>query len=250
MDNFFENRVYAITGATSGIGEAVAMELAKNGARVLALGRNEEKLKNLLANLEGENHSYRLFDSNRLETCEEAIKSGVEEMGKLSGFVHSAGIVYNMLLRDLDFDKLHEILQINLVCFFAFAKAACKMGRYEKGDMSVVGISSDCTNNTPPAQAAYTASKAALNATISTFSKEYANRKIRFNSVAPSFVQTNMALQFANEILGGNEYLNRLQEKMHLGVIMPNEAAEAVLFLLSNKTNKITNSSIKISGGI
>ena len=249
MDNFFETRVYAITGATSGIGEAVAMELAKNGARVLALGRNEEKLKNLLANLEGKNHSYRLFDSNKLETCEEAIKSGVEEMGKLSGFVHSAGIVYNMLLRDLDFDKLNEILQINLVCFFAFAKAVCKMGRYEKGDMSVVGISSMAAFCFGSAMSAYSASKAGINAASNVFAKEYAKKGIRFNTVAPSYVDTPMVDDFASNFLGAKEQENRVKETMHLGIIKPKDVAGSALFLLSDKSNKITGEMLKISAG-
>ena len=247
--NFFENRVYAITGATSGIGEAIAHELAKNGARVLALGRNEEKLKNLLANLEGKNHSYRLFDSNKLETCEEAIKSGVEQMGKLSGFVHSAGIVYNMLLRDLDFDKLHEILQINLVCFFAFAKAACKMGRYEKGDMSVVGISSMAAIGFASAMSAYSASKAGLNATCNVFAKEFAKKGIRFNTVAPSYVDTPMVDDFANNFLGKKEQENRVKDVMPLGLIEPKNIADSVLFLLSDLSNKITGDCLAISSG-
>lgn len=249
MNNFFKNRVYAISGSTSGIGKEIAYELARNGARILALGRDENKLKNLINNLDGNKHCYRLFNSNELSTCEEAIKSAVEETGKLSGFIHSAGINYNSLLRDLDFNKSNELLQINLLCFFAFAKAICKMGRYEKEHTSIIGISSACVYSTPPALSVYAASKAGLNAAIFSLAKEYVNKKIRFNAIAPNYVKTDMTLKFANEFLGENEYLEKLKYATPLGAIEPNEVAQTALFLLSNKSSKITGECLKISGG-
>ncbi len=249
MDNFFETRVYAITGATSGIGEAVAIELAKNGARVLALGRNEEKLKNLIKALDGNTHLYETFDSSDFSSIEIAISRAIQKTGKLSGFIHSAGITLNTLLRDLNMLKACEVININLMCFFAFAKAVCKQNRYEKGIMSVVAMSSTSAFAAPAALSVYSASKAGLNASVKAFAKEYAKKGIRFNAIAPSYVKTPMSDSFKVNFLGIDEYEKRLKEIMPLGEIEVQDIANMVQFLLSDKANKITGECIKISGG-
>lgn len=249
MSEFFKDKIYAISGATSGIGKSIAEELAKNGAKILALGRNKEKLEDLLNELEGNNHTYRLFDSEDLNTCEDAIKSGVAELGKLSGLVHSAGVTCNMLLRDLDFKKINEVLNINLCVFYALSKIACKIGNYEKNIMNVIGISSTAAFNSPTALSIYAASKAGLNASVCSFAKEYAKKGIRFNAIAPSYVSSPMTTSFKSNFLGEDEYQKRLRETMPLGEILTSDVTDLALFLLSDKANKITGEIIKINGG-
>lgn len=249
MNDFFKDKVYAISGATSGIGEQIAIELAKNGAKILSLGRNKEKLENLLSKLEGNEHTYKIFDSNNLSTCEEAIKSGVEELGKLSGLVHSAGGAPFSLLRDLNLDIIQKVLNINLSCFFAFCKEALKIGNYKKNQMSIIGISSAASLSSPAAMSLYSASKAGLNASIKSFAKEYAKKGVRFNAIAPSYVKTPMVDGFKSNLLGEDEYQKRLRETMPLGEILTSDVTDLALFLLSDKANKITGEIIKISGG-
>lgn len=240
-------RVIAVTGCTSGIGEATAHALADAGARVVCLGRNEEKLAKLQTSLSGTGHITRLFDSSDLATVEAAIKSAVDEAGPLSGLVHSAGRAYGALLRDIDFGIVSEIYQLHCTLFMALAKAACKRGRYVAGEMSLVAMSSISSKTLPPYLAAYASSKAAVEAITSCLAKEYAGRKIRFNSVAPHMVRTPIEQQ-SRDMLGDEEYERRLGESATpLGPIMPDDVAECIMFLLSSASSKITGACVPIT---
>lgn len=242
-------RVVAVTGCTSGIGEATAHALADVGARVVCLGRNEEKLAKLKDSLSGTGHITRLFDSSDLATVEAAIRSAVEEAGPLSGLVHSAGRAYGALLRDIDFGIVSEIYHLHCTLFMALAKAACKRGRYVAGEMSIVAMSSISSKTLPPYLAAYASSKAAVEAITACLAKEYAGRKIRFNSVAPHMVKTRME-QSARDMFGDDEYEKRLgSSATPLGDIAPHEVADCILFLLSSASAKITGTCMQMSAG-
>lgn len=242
-------RTIAVTGCTSGIGEATAHALADAGVRVVCLGRNEEKLAKLKDSLSGTGHITRLFDSSDLATVEAAIKSAVEEAGPLSGLVHSAGIAYTSLLRDLDLSAMDELFRIHYGVFMAFSKAVCRRGRYKAGEMSIVAMSSISRILQNPALSVYAAVKSSVDTASACLAREYAGRKIRFNTVAPCMVDTPMARD-TREHLGEEEYERRHGVSVTpLGTVSADEVANCIMFLLSSASSKITGICIPISAG-
>jgi NAD(P)-dependent dehydrogenase (short-subunit alcohol dehydrogenase family) len=242
------DRVVLVTGASSGIGRAVAHRAAEAGARVACCGRNNEKLDAIRATLAGDGHGVYLFDSGDPQGVEAMTASITKEMGPLSGFVHSAGVSAMQLLRDMRYDSLIEMLQINYVVFMALAKGACRRGRYVPLRMSAVGISSLAGVFPDPGLSAYSASKAALNASIKALAKEYAPRGIRFNAVCPSFVNTPMTDGF-RAFVGEGAFKEGIEKNMPLGMIEPDDVADAVMFFLSDESRRITGNLLEISSG-
>ena len=243
-----EDRVIIVTGASSGIGRAVALKLAEEGARVACCGRDVGKMRAVCAELHGSGHFPYVFDGNDLSGVEEMIKAAVREMGRLSGLVHSAGVSFLSPLRDTHYGEAEEMFRINYFVFLALAKIACRKGNFVPRKMSIVGISSISAFSTPPGMAVYAASKAALNASIVSYARELAPRGIRFNSVCPAYVDTRMTESLISTI-GETEFRSRVEKSMPLGLIEPNEVADSVLFLLSDASRKITGANIKIGGG-
>ncbi|MBP3676666.1 MAG: SDR family oxidoreductase [Campylobacter sp.] len=247
----FKDKTYIITGATSGIGRCIARTLAKKGARLLLLGRDIKRLnslKNELSLISQTSHSVAVFDSNNLDSIESAVAEFASEF-KLNGFIHSAGALNPMLLRDLNLAKMHELININLLTFFALAKSALKHGRYAKGDTSIVAISSMAAFGAEPGLSVYSASKAALNSAVRSLAKEYSKKGVRINAVAPLFVNTPMYESFASEFISKETQDEQLKEIMPLGLIEPSQVADSVLFLLSSKASSITGECLKISSG-
>ena len=243
-----QNRVLVVTGASSGIGKAIAIKAAETGARVACCGRNKEKLEAAKALLSGEGHGIYLFDSHDMAGIEAQVAEIAKEMGPISGLVHGAGASTVQLLRDTNFERVNEMMRINYLAFLALAKGACRKGRYAATGMSVVGISSLAGVSPDPGLAAYAASKAALNASITALAKEYAPRGIRFNAICPSYVNTPMndGLKAA---IGEEAFNERVAKNMPLGMIEPEDVADAALFLLSDASKKITGTHMVIDSG-
>lgn len=247
-NNPLQGRIVAVTGASSGIGKAIAVRAAASGARVACCGRDREKLETAKALLAGDGHEVYLFDSGDLPGIEACAAEIARGMGPLSGLVHSAGASAVQLLRDANYEKTEELLRINYLAFLAFAKGACRKGRYAAQGMSVAAISSLAAISPDPGLTAYAASKAALNAAVSALAREYAPRGIRFNSICPSYVNTPMndALKAA---IGEEAFDGRVAKNMPLGMIEPEDVADAAIFLLSDASRKITGVHLVIDSG-
>lgn len=241
-------RIIAVTGASGGIGKAIAVKAAEAGARVACCGRNREKLEAVKSLLSGDGHGICLFDSGDLPGVEACAAEIAREMGALSGVVHSAGASVVQLLRDVNYEKTEDLLRINYLSFLALAKGACRKGRCAASGMSVVAVSSLAGLSPDPGLAAYAASKAALNAAVSALAREYAPRGIRFNAICPSYVDTPMndGLKAA---IGEAAFNERVAKNMPLGMIDPEDVASAALFLLSDASRKITGIHLAMNSG-
>jgi NAD(P)-dependent dehydrogenase (short-subunit alcohol dehydrogenase family) len=242
------DRVMAVTGVSSGIGRAIALNVASAGAKVACCGRNLEKLEAVRASLPGEGHRVFLFDSGNLPGVEAMAAAIAKEMGPMSGLVHSAGVSSMRLLRDADYAAVLDMFQINCMAFFALVKGACRRGRYVPSNMSVVGISSMAGVEPDSGLSAYSASKAALNASIKALSKEYAPRGVRLNAICPSFVNTPMTDGFRS-FLGEESFKEKIAKNMPLGMIEPEDVASATRFFLSDASCKITGTLLEITSG-
>lgn len=245
--NILTDRVVVVTGASSGIGRASAERFARAGARVACCGRNRERLEAARAGLTGGGHAVYLFDSADLADVERMISDIVRDMGAVGGVLHSAGISLVSPLRSMDFAGVDRMFRLNYTVFMAMAKAVCRKGR-SAPDASVVAVSSLASISPDPAMSAYAASKAALDASVRSLAREYASRGIRFNTIAPSYVDTPMSAEMRS-LVGDAEFEAKVAANMPLGMILPEDVAESALFLLSPASRRITGITLVMNAG-
>lgn len=236
-----------ITGASSGIGKATAILISKLGARVVMVARNEDKLKQVMDLMKGQGHTYYTCDLKEIDGIELFIKKIIDENGKLSGFVHCAGISVMRPLSMTNFEFLHDIMLINFYSFIEVSRCISKKGFFDEG-MSIVGMSSIASTCGDKSQVGYSSSKAALDASIRVMAKELAVKEIRINSIQAGLIKTEMFNGFLKN-LGIDENDSRF-DNYYLGLGVPNDVANSIAFLLSDSSRIITGTSIVVDSGL
>lgn len=232
-----------VTGASSGIGAAVSQYLSEQGYGVVLVARNKSKMEQIAAAFSGNRHiiSYDLTD---LENIEQIFIQCKEKGIKLDGMVHCAGISNDIPIRANDVEVMKDVTTINYYSFVELCKYFIKK-KYSQDGASVVALSSSAAELCSKGMCTYSASKAALNATVKVLSKESLKRRQRVNAIMPNFVDTPMA-QNVNNTFGN---LERKIAAQPLGIIEPVQIAYLVEFLLSDKSSYITGACIPVSGG-
>ena len=236
-------RTALVTGATGGIGGAVARALHGQGATVAISGTRREVLDQLAGELGARAH---VLPCNLAESAEvEALVPAAEQaMGGLDILVANAGVTRDNLfvqLRDEDWD---EVIKVNLTATFRLARAATKlMMRKRFGRIiaitSVVGV----TGN--PGQGNYTASKAGLIGMIKSVAAEYAKRNVTANCIAPGFIKTPMT-----DVLNEKQRENILAKVPAARLGTPEDIAGAAIYLSSNEAAYVTGQTIHVNGGM
>ena len=236
-----------VTGASSGIGRATAIFLSRLGSRVIAAGRDRQKLTDTLSQMEGSAHLARSFDLNQIEELPSWIKSVAMETGPLYGLVHSAGIVMNRPLKGLTYQNLLDIQRINVDAAIMLSKGFRQKDVYETAGSSMVYLSSVTAYKSKPALAAYAATKGALISLAKTLALELAAQKIRVNCVCPGLVRTAMVDELEEMLLP--EQLEKLYADYPLGLGEPEDVAYAIACLLAPAARWITGSALVLDGG-
>lgn len=232
-----------VTGASSGIGEAVSRYLSQQQYYVILVARNENRLNKISTELE--NKSLVIpYDLNDLHGIESIFMTCKEKGLKLDGLVHCAGINNDIPISSNDIEIMEEVTRVNYYSFVELGKYFGKK-KYSNDFSSIVAISSSAANACVKGMCTYSASKAALNASVKVMGKEFLKRKQRVNAIMPSFVDTPMA-ENVDVQLGT---LERKLEMQPLGMISPLQIAYLVEFLLSDKAQYITGACIPVSGG-
>ena len=239
-----------ITGGTSGIGRQTAIALSKLGVKVAVIGRREEGLKETLSMLYGNDHTIHLADLSQIESLEEIVVGIVKETGPFDGYVHCAGIVKNLPLINYKFERLHKIMLVNFYSYFEIVRILSKKGRFNPG-MSIVGISSIAATHGALTQAAYGASKAAMDGAMRCMAKELGEKGIRLNTVQPAATETAMYIKYMamKATIKETEMKVQASPRQYLGMNDPLDVANAIIFLLSPASRKITGVMLPVDGG-
>lgn len=244
-----EGKRILVTGASSGIGEAVAKAVSRMGGQVALVSRSKEKLEKVAAEMEGT--SNRVVPLNLLsgeKNIERILHDLVNTWGPLNGMVHSAGIHMTVPLRNFTADEITKsVFEMNYWVFLTLSRFFVKNKHCMNG-ASMVAISSITALKGKAGLSVYAGSKGALISSIRCLALEYAHKNIRFNCICPGWVDTPM-LDATKEMLG-NELFQTNIEKLHpLGVGTPEDVANAAVYLLSDASRWVTGSSLIVDGG-
>ncbi len=237
-----------VTGATSGIGKATAIQLSRLGANVVILGRKQELLENTLAEMDSGDHASYSFDLSDVDGIEGLMKNICEERGVFHGFVHCAGVAPLRPFSMTKFENILDVMKPNYFAFVEIVRCITKKNRFAD-EGSIVAISSIGAIQGKQTKTAYSASKAAIDASIRCMVCDLKKKRIRINSVMPSWVNTRMYQAYMEKFSDTFE-VKEIQEKQYMGVSEPEEVANTVAFLLSDAAKTITGTSILIDGGI
>ena len=235
-----KGKTILVTGASSGIGKATAIECSKMGASVVIIGRDEIRLKETYNDLEGNSHSLYLADL----TSDEDQELLLTKLNSLNGLVHSAGIIKRVPLKLISKKSYEEILKINLLAPAFLTKLLYK-SKLLKPEASIVFISSVGSNLASPGNIMYMSSKGGLNSFMKGTALELAEYGIRVNAIEPGMIKTNLTKTIPDE------ELEKDVKRYPLGRYgSPEEVAFAAIYLLSDSSKWITGSIITIDGGL
>lgn len=240
------DKVAIVTGASRGIGRSIALTLAENGASLAIVGTNLKLLNEVCSEVEKKGRKCLVFarDVTKPETAEEVSKETVEYYGKIDILVNNAGINMRSATLDVALEDWHHVVDVNLNGNFYFSKAVLSH-MVKRNCGKVVNVSSTTAKSGHKnAAPSYGASKAGVDYLTKHLALEMARYNINVNGVSPGPIETDMIHQWTDEYFEkvlSNIPLNRL------GV--PQDVADAVLFLSSNMSSFITGETININGG-
>ena len=239
-------QVAVVTGASQGLGRAMAIALGLNGARVACLARNAEKLADTVQTIVDAGGQAEAFscDVKSREAIDEVIEKVADDWGRLDIMVNNAGITRDTLLPRMTDDESDDVIQTNLRGTFLFCRAASRfMMRARYGRIINIASVSGLIGN--PGQTNYSASKAGMIGLTRSLSKELAGRKVTINAVAPGFIESDMTKALGDSIL--DEVKKRIPAKR---VGLADEVAAAVIFLASPAAAYITGQTLVVDGGM
>lgn len=242
MNRFcLDGKTVLVTGASSGIGRAIAIACAEQGADVVLTGRNRSRLEETLLMMRGE-EKHRIIPADLTDEAQR--QALAEQAPALNGVVHCAGIGSRVLCKMLESDEVQHVMEVN---FNAPVLLQAELLREKKiaKEASVVFIASAAATMPSVGNAIYSASKAATIAYAKCLALELANRKIRVNCISPAMVWTDLALVGATE-----EQLHEAEQNYPLKrYAQPEDITGAAIYLLSNASSWVTGSNMELTGG-
>ena len=238
-----KNLSVILTGATGGIGNSILDKLVAGGAKVLATGTNDEKLKKIKEKYN--NVEVEKFDLSMHEKIDNFIENSYERLGnKIDILINNAGLAKDNLAIRMKNEEWNKVIDVNLTSTFLLSKFAIKkMLKNKKG--KILNIASVVAHTGNIGQSNYTASKAGIIAMSKSLAVEYGKKNININCVSPGFIASEMTDKL------NNEYKDLLKSKISLGRFgEPEDVANIVVFLCSDLSDYITGETIHVNGGM
>jgi NAD(P)-dependent dehydrogenase (short-subunit alcohol dehydrogenase family) len=242
----FQDKVFIVTGATSGMGKAIAEKLNEKGAKLILSGRNTDRGKALEQSL-GES-VFIAGDVAQPEYNQKLVQTALTHFGKLNGLSLNAGILGLGAVTELDISSWQHTMNVNLNALFYISKYAIPE-LSKTPDSTIVINTSIAAYKSFPNHPAYCASKAAALALMRQMAIEYA--PIRINALCPGPVDTPLIWESAQAFPQPEVAVESAAQKTLLGRLgSPEDVAELALFLMSDKASWITGTAMTIDGGI
>ncbi len=239
-------KIALVTGAAQGIGRAIALLLAEQGADVIVSDINLEKARETALEIEARGRRALAIQANVAipAEVEQMVETIIEQFGRIDILVNNAGITRDRLILRMTEEDWDVVLDVNLKGTFNCTKAALRhMTKQRSGKIvNIASVSGEMGN---PGQANYAASKAGVIGFTKTIAREFAARGINVNAIAPGFIQTAMTDALPEKV---RETLKQMIPMERLG--QPEDVAHAVLFLVSERSSYITGQVLNVNGGI
>ena len=242
----FQDQVVIVTGASRGIGKGIAELFAKEGAKLVLVGRDESALNLVTKNLtkEGVQVLPVRADVSSSEDVERIIQETLACYGRIDVLCHNAGIYPHSRLENMTLEEWQKVIDVNLTGTFLAVKACIPTMKAQGGGKIVITSSISGPQTALPGYSHYTASKGGVAGFIRTAAVELAKYKIKINAVEPG----NIISEGFNEL--GEEHMNNMIRAVPLGRLgTPEDVAHAMLFLASEEASYITGQSLIVDGG-
>jgi len=244
-----KDQVAVVTGGSRGIGKAVVLALAKEGAKVAFVYKGSadaaKTLEGEVATAGGTAKAYQ-GDVGDPTAGERIVEAVLAEWGRVDILVNNAGVIRDKLFLVMEPDDWNVVINTNLTGVFAFCKAVAKQMAFKQRSGRIINVSSIAAEHVNSGQANYAASKGAINSLTRVLAVELGRRNVLVNAVAPGFIATDMSQAVRN--LAGEDNLKKMIPVRRLGT--PEDIAAVVLFLASPAAAYITGQVITVDGGL
>ena len=238
-----QKKVALVTGASRGIGAAIAQRLIQDGFFVVGTATSESGAEKIVENY-AENGTGMVLDVRDGDSIDALVSEIEQKYGSVLILINNAGITKDNLLLRMSEDDWDDVLNIHLKAVYRLSKRVLK-GMTKARFGRIINISSVVAHLANPGQANYSAAKAGIEAFSRSLAKEMGSRQITVNSIAPGFIATEMTEQLSEDVrkkMSDQVALNRLGE--------PQDIANAVSFLASDQASYITGTVLHVNGGL
>jgi NAD(P)-dependent dehydrogenase (short-subunit alcohol dehydrogenase family) len=237
-----DGKTILVTGASSGIGKATAIECSKLGARVIITGRNEVRLQETLSLLQGEGHLAIVADLSD----EESLGRLVDQCPEINGLVNNAGSTIMIPTQFISRDKLMQVLEVNTIAPILLTQQLLKKKKLGKGASVVITDSISGVKIASPGNVLYSTSKSAINGFVKNAALDLAGKSIRVNAVCPGMISTHI---LDNGSVTTEDIESDMKKYPLKRYGKPEEVAYAIIYFLSDASGFTTGANLVIDGG-
>jgi 3-oxoacyl-[acyl-carrier protein] reductase len=247
MDLCLKNKVVLVTGGSRGIGRAIATRFAEEGARVLiTYGSSSAKADELVGELTGKGlqcHAYQV-DVRDTQATEDFVEMVGKEFEQIDVLVNNAGIIRDTLIMSMEKEDWDQVIGTNLTGVYNTIKPVARL-MMRKRSGSIINLSSIAASRPGKGHSNYAATKGGVESMTMALAQELSSRKIRVNCVAPGMIETDMSKEVRD--LAGDLILDKIALKRYG---QPNDIADTVMFLASERAAYITGEILHVDGGV